>query len=86
MLKYLKEPIYLADIVFLADGVVAIDTEWALRHGFEPSVPHPDDPSKGIYQLDVFHSMHCIVRTPLFLYYFPKILQYFANVSSTASA
>lgn len=53
----------------LADGVVAIDTEWALRHGFAPSVLHPEDATKGIYQIDMFHSMHCVVsRAPSYIW------------------
>ncbi|KAF7856950.1 hypothetical protein EAF04_009710 [Stromatinia cepivora] len=44
------------------DGVVAIDTEWALRHNYAPSVAHPDDPTKSIYQIDMFHSIHCVYR------------------------
>lgn len=40
---------------------MAIDTEWALVHGYAPSVQHPGDASKSIYQIDMFHSMHCVV-------------------------
>ncbi|KAF3015041.1 hypothetical protein E8E14_010274 [Neopestalotiopsis sp. 37M] len=46
----------------MTDGIVAIDTEWALVHGYAPSVQHPEDASKSIYQIDMFHSMHCIYR------------------------
>lgn len=45
----------------IADGVVAIDTEWAVRNNFAPSTPHPEDPTKSIYQIDMFHSIHCVV-------------------------
>ncbi|KUJ15245.1 uncharacterized protein LY89DRAFT_735374 [Mollisia scopiformis] len=44
------------------DGVVAIDTEWALKHNLSPSRLHPEDPTKSIYQIDMFHSMHCVYR------------------------
>ncbi|XMA12778.1 hypothetical protein WAI453_005569 [Rhynchosporium graminicola] len=44
------------------DGVVAIDTQWALSHGYATTFIHPYDNSKGIYQIDMFHSMHCIHR------------------------
>lgn len=47
-----------------ADGVVAIDKEWALQNGFSPSYTHPEDPTKSIYQIDMFHSVHCVVRLP----------------------
>ncbi|KAL2071926.1 hypothetical protein VTL71DRAFT_13161 [Oculimacula yallundae] len=45
-----------------SDGVVAVDTQWALQHGYAPTFIHPYDESKSIYQIDMFHSMHCIHR------------------------
>lgn len=45
-----------------ADGVFAIDTQWALLHGYAETLIRPYDDSKSFYQIDTFHSMHCIVR------------------------
>ncbi|KAL2061463.1 hypothetical protein VTL71DRAFT_6840 [Oculimacula yallundae] len=45
-----------------SDGVVAIDTQWALQHGYSPSFVYPEDETKSIYQIDMFHSMHCVYR------------------------
>ncbi|KAH8651937.1 hypothetical protein BGZ60DRAFT_533807 [Tricladium varicosporioides] len=44
------------------DGIVAIDTQWALQNGYAPSHVHPNDSTKSIYQVDMFHSMHCVYR------------------------
>ncbi len=60
LLEYLGEYTLIKGISS-ADGVVAIDTEWALVHGLAPSLPHPQDTAKSIYQIDMFHSMHCVV-------------------------
>ena len=46
--------------IFLADGIVTVPTEWALQH-FMASAPSPDNPDHSIYQVDVFHSIHCLV-------------------------
>ncbi|RDW57827.1 hypothetical protein BP5796_12628 [Coleophoma crateriformis] len=44
------------------DGIVALDTEWALQNGYAPSRLHPEDPTKSIYQIDMFHTLHCVYR------------------------
>lgn len=42
-------------------GVVSLDTDWALRQGLRPSAQSPTDASRSIYQVDVFHALHCLV-------------------------
>lgn len=41
---------------------MALDTLWALEQGYAPSRVHPDDPTKSIYLIDMFHSLHCVYR------------------------
>ena len=43
------------------DGVVSVPTEWATRLDLAPSLPSPDNPDHSIYQVDLFHSLHCLV-------------------------
>jgi len=59
--------------IYLAGGVVSVDTDWALRH-FKPSTRSPDNSEQSIYQVDVFHSIHCLVCSFLchFVYTFDK--------------
>jgi len=45
-----------------SDGVVALDTQWALEQGYAPSRVQPDDSTKSIYLIDMFHSLHCVYR------------------------
>lgn len=42
-------------------GVVSLDTEWALDQGLQVSAESPTDSSQSIYQVDVFHALHCLV-------------------------
>jgi len=49
------------DRIQRTDGIVTVPTEWALQY-FTPSAPSPDDPAQSIYQVDVFHSIHCLYR------------------------
>ncbi|TDZ32915.1 Phenylalanine aminomutase [Colletotrichum trifolii] len=44
------------------DGIVAIDDAFAEQLKLPPSVPHPDNPNTNIYQVNVFHSLHCLYR------------------------
>ncbi|TEA17327.1 Phenylalanine aminomutase [Colletotrichum sidae] len=44
------------------DGVVAIDDAFAEQLNLPPSVPHPDNANTKIYQVNVFHSLHCLYR------------------------
>ncbi|KJZ72067.1 hypothetical protein HIM_08522 [Hirsutella minnesotensis 3608] len=43
-------------------GYVALDHEMAKAQGIEPSQNWPWDHSKGIYILQAWHSLHCVVR------------------------
>ncbi len=42
-------------------GVVSLNTKWALESGLRKSATSPTDPSQSIYQVDVFHALHCMV-------------------------
>jgi hypothetical protein len=44
-------------------GVVSLDTEWARGQGLRKSATSPTDPSQSIYQVDIFHALHCMVRS-----------------------
>jgi len=49
------------DMIQKTDGIVSVPTEWALNH-YPSSQPQPDMPDQSIYQVDVFHSIHCLYR------------------------
>ena len=42
-------------------GIVAISDEFARRTGLHESQRWPWDPSKGLYLLEGYHSLHCLV-------------------------
>lgn len=42
-------------------GVISVNTEWALAQGLQQSATSPTDPNQSIYQVDVFHALHCLV-------------------------
>lgn len=44
------------------NGVVSVPTAWALSTGFAPSRAHPDQADHSIYQIDAFHTIHCLYR------------------------
>ncbi|KAH8662399.1 hypothetical protein BX600DRAFT_498936 [Xylariales sp. PMI_506] len=44
------------------DGIIAVDTQWAKSHDFPNSATHPYDESLSVYQVDVFHAIHCLDR------------------------
>ena len=46
-------------------GVLSLDTQWAFDQGLRPSAVSPTDPSQSIYQVDVFHALHCLVSREL---------------------
>ena len=56
-------------------GFVAVDRQWADEHQWPVSMYLPSDHSKGVYLLEAYHQLHCLVRlyvpslplTPLFL-------------------
>ncbi|KAK1590318.1 uncharacterized protein LY79DRAFT_590519 [Colletotrichum navitas] len=45
-----------------ADGIVAVDGGWAKRANLPPTVDHPHEPHLKLYQINVFHSLHCLYR------------------------
>lgn len=53
----------------VADGIVALETEWALQNGYAPSRLHSEDPTKSIYQIDMFHALHCVVGSLMNLWF-----------------
>lgn len=42
-------------------GVVSMNTQAALASGLSPSYQSPSDLTQSIYQVDVFHALHCLV-------------------------
>ncbi|KAK0377256.1 hypothetical protein CLIM01_05406 [Colletotrichum limetticola] len=44
------------------DGIVAVRSEWAKEKALPDTVSHPDDPASKIYQINVFHALHCLYR------------------------
>ncbi|KAH8886661.1 hypothetical protein GQ53DRAFT_657886 [Thozetella sp. PMI_491] len=50
------------DDVLNNHGIVSVPTSWALSLGFSPTLPHPDVEGYSVYQVDVFHSLHCLDR------------------------
>ncbi|KAK2603725.1 hypothetical protein QQS21_004101 [Conoideocrella luteorostrata] len=41
-------------------GIVTVSEEWAARQGLSVSAATPDSLGDMVYQLDGFHSMHCL--------------------------
>ncbi|TDZ71707.1 hypothetical protein CTRI78_v001812 [Colletotrichum trifolii] len=48
------------DEIYLQYGIVSISDEWAVAHGFRPSAPTPGVTGQMVYQVDVFHNLHCL--------------------------
>ena len=46
-----------------AHGIVALEHEWARKHGLRKARNLPGDDTKGVYILDAYHQIHCLVRT-----------------------
>ena len=42
-------------------GLVAVDHEWAEKRGAPPTMDLPSDPTKGIYVVEAYHTLHCLV-------------------------
>ena len=42
-------------------GIVAVDHQWAAQRLLPASQDFSGDPSKGLYLLEAYHQMHCIV-------------------------
>ncbi|CEJ94820.1 hypothetical protein VHEMI10329 [[Torrubiella] hemipterigena] len=41
-------------------GIVAVERPWATRQRLPPSAPAPEQPDLLLYQIDVFHALHCL--------------------------
>lgn len=50
------------DAIDPAHGHIAIDHTWAADHGWLASMSVPGDEDKGLYLLESYHQMHCLVR------------------------
>ncbi|KXH44073.1 hypothetical protein CSIM01_04377 [Colletotrichum simmondsii] len=44
------------------DGIVVVHSEWAKKKALPDTISHPDDPASNIYQINVFHALHCLYR------------------------
>lgn len=53
------------DAIIPAHGIVAVDRQWAAEKQLPASMNLPSDSSKGVYIIDAYHQIHCLVR---FLY------------------
>lgn len=52
--------LYWQDLL-LSGGVVSLDKTWAKANGLRKSATSPSDDSQSIYQVDVYHALHCLV-------------------------
>ena len=55
------------DNVLPAHGIVAVDHRWAAERRMPATMNLPSDPSKGVYIIDAYHQLHCLVSVA-FLY------------------
>ena len=56
-----KEVDHAWDAINPGHGVVAIDHQLAADQGLPLSMSLPDDHSKGVYIIDAYHQIHCLV-------------------------
>ena len=49
------------DVILPSHGFVAMDRDWAKENGWPESMYLPSDKSKGVYLLEAYHHMHCLV-------------------------
>ena len=47
---------------FVINGFVALPRTWAADRQWPPARDMPGDTAKGIYVVDGFHQLHCLVR------------------------
>ncbi|KAL8650359.1 MAG: hypothetical protein Q9210_003864 [Variospora velana] len=45
-----------------AHGIVVIDHKWAAEQQLPASMDFPSDKSKGVYELEAYHMLHCLTR------------------------
>ena len=55
------------DAIIPAHGIVALDHQWAASHNLIPARSLPGDDSKGVYILDSYHQIHCLVASKLLI-------------------
>ena len=55
------------DDVLPAHGIVAVDHGWAAERRMPATMSLPSDSSKGVYIIDAYHQLHCLVSVT-FLY------------------
>jgi len=55
------------DAILPSHGFVAMDRQWAAEHHWPESMRLPNDSTKGVYLLEAYHQMHCIVSLSLTL-------------------
>ncbi|KAJ5209434.1 hypothetical protein N7501_004237 [Penicillium viridicatum] len=41
-------------------GLVSVSPEWASERGLPETLVHPRDPSKRVYVIEAYHSIHCL--------------------------
>ena len=49
------------DAINSEHGIVALDHEWAAEKGLPRAQDLPSDPSKGVYSLEAYHALLCLV-------------------------
>lgn len=49
------------DNINTAHGTLAVDHQWAAEHQWNRSMSIPGDESKGMYLLESYHQLHCLV-------------------------
>ena len=54
------------DLVESGHGDVAIEPQYAFKHGLPPSIAHPKDDGKLLYIIAAYHAIHCIVSLTLY--------------------
>ena len=47
--------------------LIALPDDFATKHGLPKAQRFPWDKTKGIYQLEAFHQLHCLVRPSLLI-------------------
>ena len=50
------------DSIVPAHGIVAVDHRWAAEKQLPPSMSLPSDAKKGVYIIDAYHQIHCLVQ------------------------
>lgn len=50
--------------IHASHGIVAVDHQWAAEHGLPLADSLQRDSSKGVYTLEAYHSLHCLVCIP----------------------